>query len=61
MKEVVGLVYPNFSETEDDRGNDTFCNFTINNVKIARYMAEEFGSRSEEKKIPRWIRDLPKR
>jgi len=60
MKDVVELVYPNFSETKDDRGNDTFCNFTINNVKIARYMAEEFGSKSSEKKIPTWVLNLPK-
>lgn len=60
MKEVVGLAYPNFSEQEDDRYNDTYCYMTINSVDIARYLAEEFGDCSSTKKIPRWIRDLPK-
>jgi len=60
MREVVSLAYPNFSEKEDDRYNDAYCHMTINSVEIARYLAEEFGDCSSTKKIPRWIRDLPK-
>ena len=60
MRDVVGIAYPNFSEKEDNRYNDTYCHMTINSVEIARYLAKEFGDCSSTKKIPRWIRDLPK-
>lgn len=59
IRTSVALVYPNFSEYEDKRNSG--CSYmTINSVNIARYLSEEFGSHSHNKRIPKWIKDLPK-
>ncbi|GAG15103.1 unnamed protein product, partial [marine sediment metagenome] len=59
VESSIASVYPSYSTYHDSRGNG--CEFfTINNVEIARYLANEFGPHSWNKKIPRWIRDLPK-
>lgn len=60
MKRSIANVYPNFSEYEDNRSPGVSCLMTINSVDIARYLAEEFGSHSWNKRIPRWIKNLPK-
>tara|TARA_Y100000034_G_scaffold136138_1_gene211021 strand:- start:473 stop:5947 length:5475 start_codon:yes stop_codon:yes gene_type:complete len=59
IRDSVGKVYPNFSEFEDQRNAGKHCLMTINSAKIARYLATEFGSHSWNKKIPRWIKNLP--
>ena len=59
IRASVGKAYPSFSIYEDKRGNG--CDLlTINSVDIARYLSDEFGSHSWNKKVPRWICNLPK-
>jgi intein/homing endonuclease len=59
MKAIVGKVYPNYSEREDSRGNDTYCSLVVNSTTIAKYMAVHFGSHAHNKRIPHWIKGLP--
>jgi very-short-patch-repair endonuclease/intein/homing endonuclease len=59
IKNSVKLAYPNFSEYEDVRNKNISCFMTINSVDISRYLSEEFGHHSWNKKIPQWIKNLP--
>jgi len=59
IESSVATAYPSYSTYSDKRRNGCEL-FTINSVKIARYLSKEFGSHSWNKKIPKWILDLPK-
>jgi len=59
IEQLVSTAYPRYSTYHDKRNNG--CNLlTINSVDISRYLAEEFGTHSWDKKVPEWIRNLPK-
>lgn len=61
VRELVNLVSDVVREFRDDRGNSTYVQFHIDNSLFARFMADEFGDSSTEKRIPRWVMSLPKR
>jgi len=60
MKSTVASVYSNYSCSQDKRNKEICHQFSINSCKIARYLVKEFGHGSSNKRIPNWIKNLPK-
>lgn len=60
MKKLINKVCPRYSEHKDKRYTQVCSSMTINSSEIGEYFAKEFGSHCWNKKIPRWIKNLPK-
>jgi len=64
ITDTVQKVYPKYSHYKDNRigaRHKSVCaNFAINSCIIARHLFNECGHGSENKRIPQWIKNLPK-
>ena len=64
LDNISGLMYKISSKTRDsiDKRKDNVCHqFIIDDCELARCIANTYGHWSADKKLPRWILNLPKR
>lgn len=60
MERVICLLSKKVQRNLDDRTGNVNVQFYINNSLMAEEIRQEIGSKSINKRIPRWVLDLPK-
>ena len=59
MKKSIYSISSSITDSEDRRSSPSCWQFRINDCKLAREIAKNYGDYSNSKHIPKWILDLP--